>query len=36
MTGRQDLDPEELCDLLLAQALPEADDDVALVALRVG
>lgn len=35
LRGRQDLDPGALCDLLLAEALPGVEDDVALVAVRV-
>lgn len=34
--GRTDLDPEELCDHVLAEAHAGHDDDIALLCLRVG
>ncbi|WP_229052303.1 SpoIIE family protein phosphatase [Aeromicrobium sp. Leaf350] len=36
LTGRQHLDPEALCDELIAHVPPGIEDDVALLVLRVG
>ena len=35
LTGRQDMDAEEICDLLLGHMPPNVDDDVALLVLTV-